>query len=244
MGTILNEYLPVLRMWEDEEGVYFVTLTTPNVKGDGLRSHVRDMKEKLRYCRRSIRETRGLDFRAIENWEVTYNEERGDYNPHVHVACRGKQQAMALREEWLKRFSAASMAGQDVRKWDGSKGGMQELAKYATKMIAPDGEGPPAEALDVIFRALYRLHLINPTGFDKEEEKARAQLHLEGKQVDADATARPEVDEQEDDPFEDLRRGIPAYVRPEERSVWRWAGEDWWNVETGEALTGRGPPGG
>jgi hypothetical protein len=237
MGKILNDYLPVLEMWDDEEGVHFVTLTTPNVEGEELRSQLDEMKKLLRYCRRSIRETRGLDFRAVENWEVTFNEERGDYNPHIHVAVRGKDQALALREEWLKRWESANEAGQDVRKWDGTKGGMQELAKYATKMIAPDSEDrPPAEALDVIFRALYRLHLINPTGFDKDEEKARARRYQEGEETDQEETGRPDVDEQEEDPFEDLNAGVPAYVRPEEKCVWEWEGRNWWNVESGEPL--------
>lgn len=244
MGKILNDYLPVLEMWEDEEGVFFVTLTTPNVEGEELRSQLEEMKKRLRYCRRSIRETRGLDFRAIENWEVTYSGDREDYNPHVHIAVRGKEQAIALREEWLKRWERASKAGQDVRKWDGTKGGMQELAKYATKMVAPDSEErPPAEALDVIFRALYRLHLINPTGFDKDREKARAQLHGRGEETDEEATASPELDEQEEDPFEDLQAYVPAYVRPGEKAVWEWGGSDWFNLDTGEALAGCDPGG-
>jgi hypothetical protein len=240
MGTILNDYLPVLRMWEDEEGVFLVTLTAPNVEAGALRSAVKEMKKQLRYCRRSIRETRGLDHRAVENWEVTFNADEGTFHPHVHIAVRGKQQALALREEWLKRWDRASKGAQDVRKWDGTKGGMQELAKYATKMVAPedDEDRPPAEALDVIFRALYRLNLINPTGFDKQEEKERAREYLEGLEADAQETARPELDEQEEDPFEDLERGIPAYVRPEEDAVWVWDGHDWWNEDTGESLTG------
>jgi len=244
MGKILNDYLPVLEMWDDEEGVFFVTLTTPNVEGEELRSQVEEMKKKLRYCRRSIRETRGLDFRAIENWEVTFNQERGDYNPHVHIAVRGKKQAIALREEWLKRWEGANKAGQDARRWDGTKGGMQELAKYATKMVAPDSEErPPAEALDVIFRALYRLHLINPTGFEKEKEKARAQVHQRGEETDEEATASPELDEQEEDPFEELEARVPAYVRPGEKAVWEWGGGDWFDIDTGESLTGCDPGG-
>jgi len=219
--------------------VFFVTLTTPNVEGEELRSQLEEMKKLLRYCRRSVRETRGFDFRAVENWEVTFNEEREDYNPHIHIAVRGKDQALALREEWLKRWAGANKAGQDVRRWDGTKGGMQELAKYATKMIAPDSEDrPPVEALDVIFRAVYRLHLINPTGFDKEEEKARAQRYQDGQETDEQEGARPDVDEQEEDPFEDLDPGVPAYVRPEEKCVWEWGGEDWYNTGTGESLTG------
>jgi len=244
MGTILNEYLPILRLWEDEKGTFFVTLTAPNVEAEALRSRVKEMKKRLRYCRRSIRETRGLDHRAVENWEVTFNDDEGTFHPHVHVAVRGKEQALALREEWLKRWPTANQGGQDVRKWDGSKGGMKELAKYATKMIAPgeNEDRPPAEALDVIFRSLYRLNLINPTGFDKAEEQRRAARHLADEETDAEETARPDLDEQEEDPFEDLERGIPAYVRPEEDTVWMWEGHDWWNEETGERLTGFDPP--
>lgn len=244
MGTILNDYLPILRMWEDEEGVFFVTLTAPNVQAEALRSRVEEMKKRLRYCRRSIRETRELDFRAVENWEVTFNGDTGTFHPHVHIAVRGKDQALALREEWLKRWEEASRAAQEVKKWDGTKGGMKELAKYATKMVAPgdDEERPPAEALDVIFRALYRLNLINPTGFDKHEEQERAREYLEGSEADPEETARPELDEQEEDPFEDLEPGVPAYVRPEEDAVWMWDGADWWNEETGEQLTGFDPP--
>jgi hypothetical protein len=244
MGTILNEYLPILRLWEDEKGTFFVTLTAPNVKAEALRSRVKEMKKQLRYCRRSIRETRDMDFRAVENWEVTFNGDEGTFHPHVHVAVRGKEQALSLREEWLKRWDEANSGAQDVRKWDGTKGGMKELAKYATKMIAPgeDKDRPPAGALDVIFRSLYRLNLINPTGFDKAEEQRRAGRHLEDEETDAEETARPELDEQEEDPFEDLERGVPAYVRPEEDAVWMWDGHDWWNEGTGERLTGFDPP--
>lgn len=243
MGRIINEYLPILKLWEEEKGVYFVSLTIPNVEGGCLRSRLEEMKQRLRYCRRSIRETRGFDYRAIENWEVTFNDDEGTFHPHVHVAVRGKDQALALREEWLKRWARANSSGQDVRKWDGSIGGMKELAKYATKMIAPGSEDrPPVEALDTIFRALYRKHLINPTGFDKDEERARAAARLEGVEIDPEATARPELDEEGDDLFEDLERCVPAYIRPEEGCIWTWDGADWWNEDTGEALTGHDPP--
>jgi hypothetical protein len=237
-GTLINRYLPILRLWEQDEGVHFVTLTPPNVEGNVLREAVQEMKKQLRYCRRSIRETRGMDFRAVENWEVTHNADRGDYNPHVHVAVRGKEQAAALREEWLKRWSEASEAGQDVRKWDGSVNGMKELAKYATKMIHPDrNERPPVEVLDTIFRALHRLNLCNPTGFDVEEERRRAGQDVEDVETGSETTARPELDEQEEDPFDDLEAVIPAYSDPHAHRIWEWDGCDWVDPETGEYLT-------
>lgn len=247
MGTVINRYLPIFKLWEEEKGVHFVTLTRPNVPAGELEGEISEMKRQLRYCRRSIRETREMDYRAVENWEVTYNSDREDYNPHVHCAVRGKEQAIALREEWLKRSSSASEAGQDVRKWDGTVGGMKEMAKYATKMIAPEeGEdGPPVEALDTIFRALHRKHLCSPAGFEIEEEQARAELYFEDKEIGPEATADPEADEQEGDHFEELEARVPAFSRPEEDIVWEWdpALSDWVDPETGECISGSEPGG-
>jgi hypothetical protein len=242
MGTQINDYLPIFRLWEEESGVYFVTLTTPNVKGENLRSHVKEIKHQLSLCRKQIRETRGLDFRALEKYEVTFNEEENTFNPHAHVAVRGKEQALALREEHLKRWPGASEGAQDVRRWDGSVGGMKELLKYVTKMIHPDrGERPPVEALDTIFRHLKGLHLTNPTGFDKDEERERAIRTVEGAETDAERTARPDLDEQEEDEFEDLKAVIMAFSDPTEKRLWEWDGADWVDKETGECLTGWEP---
>jgi len=242
MGTQINDYLPIFRLWEKEKGVFFVTLTTPNVKGQNLRSHVKEMKRHLRNSRRQIRRTRGLDYRALEKYEVTFNEDENTFNPHLHVAVRGKEQALALREEHLNRWPEASKGAQDVRRWDGSVGGMKELLKYVTKMIHPDrGERPPVEALDTIFRQLKNLQLTSPVGFDKKEERERAIRTVEGAETDAERTARPELDEQEEDPFEDLEAVIMAFSDPTEKRLWEWDGRDWVDKETGECLTGWEP---
>lgn len=241
-GTIINRYLPILSMWEEEEegGVYMVTTTVPNVPGERLRATVGEMKKRLRYCRRSIRETRGLDYRAIENWEVTYNPNRDDFHPHVHSAVRGKKQALALVEEHLKRWPEAARGAQHVTKWDGSADGMKDLAKYCTKLVAPGSDkAPPAGKLDTIFRALYRRHLCNPVGFDLEEEQARAEAFAEGVEIDADATADVEADEQEGDEWDDLEARVVAYSEPASGRLWTWdeGVSDWVDRDTGECLT-------
>ena len=103
------------------------------------------MKKTLALSRLAVRRTRGLDYRAVENWEVTYNAEADSYHPHVHCVVRGKAQALAIREEWLKRCQTASAAAQDVRPWDGTVDGMKEMVKYCHEDDRPcRGQGPPA----------------------------------------------------------------------------------------------------
>jgi hypothetical protein len=237
---MVNRYAPIMALWEREGGVFHVTLTVPNVRGEKLAATIDTMKKRLRYCRRSIRDTRGLSYRALENWEVTHNPDRDDFHPHVHCLVRGRAQALALRDEWLKRWESASPAAQDVSKWDGSTSGLVEAMKYATKMIAPkaeDGDAPPAEALDTIFRVLHKRHLCNPSGFDVDVERERA---LEGGITVEEAT-RDLEDEEQGDEIDDLEACIRAFRDPTVDRVWSWDGHDWWCEDTGEALTGYDP---
>ena len=83
----------------------------------------------------------------------------------------------------------------------------------------------------------------NAHGIGKNEARRGGAGLREGDEREAEETARPELDEQKEDPFEDLERGVPAFVRPEEDAVWMWEGHDWWNEQTGERLTGFDPRG-
>lgn len=242
MGTLINRYEPIMQMWRAEAGVFMVTLTVPNVEAGELGGTIREMKKQLRYSRRSIRETRGLDYRAVENWEVTHNAKADTYHPHVHCLVRGKKQALALREEHLKRWPDAVGAAQDVRMWDGKVRSLIEGLKYCTKLMKEDTEddpAPPAEALDVIFRALYRKHLCNPAGFDLEAEQARAR----GCGFTAEETSDEREEEEDGDDFEDLQAAIWAYSDPQAGRVWTWDAHvsDWIDHETGECLAGWSP---
>lgn len=237
MGRAINDYAPVLRGWED---VHFVSLTKPNVTGDVLSDEIGDMIRQLGYCRRQIRETRGMELKTLRCIECTYNPERGDFHPHFHVAVNGREQAEALVEEWLKRHPDAVRKAQDIRPWDGTDEGLLELVKYATKLFVPEGgERPDGDeqkepmdprALDIIFRALRGRHLLRGTGFDLEEERAVTEEEIE------------QAGDVEDFDEEDLDAHVTAWVRPEEDTIWEWAGDDWYNPETGEALVGCDPP--
>jgi hypothetical protein len=229
MAKRIDAYEPVFRQWQEENEVQFVTLTVPNVPASQLNETLDEMMHQLKLCRRAIRRTRGLDYRAVRSIEVTFNEERGDYHPHFHLAVPGKALALALVEEWLKRWESASEAAQDVRPWDGETASMKELTKYCTKLVAPqDGETIPAEALDVIFRALHGRHLFRPVGFDLQD-------------VEAGGDTGPDHEDVEE--IEALEARVPAWSRPHQNRLWWWDETlgDWVDRETGECLTGWSP---
>lgn len=226
-GVRINRYVPVFEDWDREASVQFVTLTVPNCEGEDLRETLDEMLHQLKLCRRQIRRTRGLEYKSVRSIEVTYNPEADTYHPHFHIAVCGRVQAIAVRDEWLKRWPEADRRAQDVQKWDGDPGSLKELVKYPTKLMttAEGKEQPPAEALDRIFRVLKGRHLFEPVGFEV------ADYH-----EDLDPTV--DLDE-----FEDREATIPAFSDPEENRIWMWdeTTADWVDEETGECLTGFDP---
>jgi hypothetical protein len=226
-GVRINRYVPVFEDWDREDSVQFVTLTVPNCEGGDLRETLDEMLHKLKLCRRQIRRTRGLEYKAVRSIEVTYNAKAGTYHPHFHIAVCGRVQAIAVRDEWLKRWPDASRRAQDVQKWDGDTGSLKELVKYPTKLIttAEGKEQPPPEALDRIFRVLKGRHLFEPIGF---------------KVADYHEDLDPSVDLDE---FEDREATIAAYSDPEEDRIWIWddGTADWVDEQTGECLSGFDP---
>lgn len=226
-GVRINRYLPVFEEWDRSGGVNFVTLTVPNCEESELSATLDEMMHKLKLCRKQIRRTRGLEYKGVRSIEVTFNSNSGTYHPHFHIAVCGRSAAIALKDEWLKRWPGASRRAQDVTEWDGDPGSLKELVKYPTKLMATvEGEEqPPPEALDVIFRVLKGRHLFRPVGFDL------ADYH-----EDLD----PSVDLEE---FEDVEAQVAAFSRPEEKILWVWdeAVGDWVDEETGEVLSGYRP---
>jgi len=222
----IDKYGPIFREWHRNGGVHFVTLTVPNVKAERLADTVDEMVHQLKLCRRSIRRTHHIDYRAVRATEITYNEDRDDYHPHFHIAVRGRYAALALRDEWLKRWDEASPQAQNIRLWDGSKGALKELTKYCTKMIAPQkGERPPAEALDTIFRVLHGRHIFRPVGFELSDYDEAM------------------VDWEEIEDMEELESTLAAFSEPHMSRMWWWDHDlgDWVDPDTGECLTGWEP---
>ena len=215
-GRAINVYLPVLRSWASP---HLVTLTVRNCKGEDLAGTLDRMREVFQSCRRAIVRTHQLPFVGLRKLECTYNHVRDDYHPHFHVIVEGAEQAELLRSLWLRRWKGqAERWGQDVRPCDETA--LREVFKYFTKLATKvDGVRkmsiPPA-ALDTIFQAMRRRRVWQSIGFilPKEVEES----------IEAD---------------ELVVTGTPAWRRPAERIYWEWdqGASDWFDRETGEALS-------
>lgn len=212
----INAYLPVIETWD---APHMVTLTVRNCTGDELRTTIRGMLETFTSCKRAIRRTGGVPFRAVRKLECTYSLERRDYHPHLHVIVEGREAAEMLRALWLRRLPAvAESGGQDVRPCDTTA--LLELFKYFTKLTTKVGRKgarrvAPLAALDTIFQAMKGRRVWQPVGFTLPKEIEEA---IEGEEIEV--------------------AGTRAFKREVERVYWQWVQEvaDWIDQETGEAL--------
>jgi len=219
-AKLWTAYGPTLDAWDDAQ---FVTLTLPNVPAKALHSAVREMIQAVGLIKRGMRRTDGIAFRAVRKLEVTYNRERADFHPHLHVAIDSTAAAHALVRRWLRMFPEASPHAQDIRPAHNPA----ELFKYVTKLVTKGLDGtrstPPLWALDVIFKALKGLRTIQPMGF---------RVTPEAETLGADDGAVT------------LDASTPAPHATTEPTDWEWlAGrvQDWVNLDTGEVLSGHEP---
>ena len=217
----ITAYMPVLQEWSDP---HLVTLTRRNVGGDDLSGIFDEMLAAFNSCKRSIKRTEKLDFKAIRKTECTYNLRRKDYHPHYHVIVEGQVQAELLRDKWVDRYDGeADIAGQDVRPCDENT--LMEVFKYFTKLTTKATTGErritPPDALDVIFSAMRGRRVWQPVGF-----KLKAN---EDEQIESDEL---EVS------------GTPAFKRSAEKVLWEWEQDltDWVDLRTGECLSEYRPP--
>jgi hypothetical protein len=215
-AKLRTAYTPVLLEWGD---AHFVTVTVPNVPRRELHATVRRLIQAVREIANNIRRTDRLEWRAVRKLEVTFNAERRDFHPHVHLVVKGQAQSRTFVKRWLERFPDANAGAQDVRPATG-EGAMRELFKYLTKQtVRVDGRvtTAPARALDAIYVSVRGLRTIQPMGFKVKGEPDEV--------TDEDATL-------------ELDATITA---PREHAVWRWCGTDWVDPTTGELLTGWEP---
>lgn len=218
----VNRYLPVVQGWRDP---HLVTVTRPNVPGADLGAELRALLATFTACKRAIKRTDRLPFKALRKIECTYNPERDDYHPHFHLIVEGPEAAHAFVARWLAENPTAVAKAQDVRPADA--GALRELFKYFTKLTVKvrgangtTSRGlPQAESLDTIFRAMRGLRVYQPVGFtvasDAPDENAKI----------------------DDGP------GTPAPVAAPDGTRWEWqqGAADWVDETTGECLSGYEP---
>jgi hypothetical protein len=181
------------------------------------------MQRVYRRIVNDVRRTDKLPWAAIKKVEVTFNPQREDFHPHLHLLVRDEASARAVLERWLQQYPDANRGAQDVRAADPSSV-LAELFKYLTKLVVKlDGKVklPPAWALDNIFVALRGLRTVQPSGFRI-------------------AKAEDAEDVQDGDGDLELTATIRARVTG---AQWDWHPSltDWVDLETGECLTSYEP---
>jgi len=164
MAKMINAYsVPLLNL----DDLYFVTLTTPNVKGDDLSEEIDGMYKSWRAVNQNIRKTYKIDLKGMRKLECTYNPRSDTFNPHFHLIVSGKQASQAIIDLWLKRYPQASRKAQDMRQ--AKEGSLIELFKYTVKGVHKGKYHP--EALDVIYQALENRRTYQPFGIAKMTEE-------------------------------------------------------------------------
>lgn len=160
-AKLINGYLPVIR--KEIPNPFFVSLTVPNVSGPDLQRSIEDITRTSIKINDTFRHRRDFRLKGIRKIECTYNEKHKDFHPHLHYLVESKLAADQLVEYWLKDYPDADKRGQDVRPAD--QNSLIELFKYSTKITAKAKDN--AEALDVIFKALYKKRVFQPIGLKK-----------------------------------------------------------------------------
>lgn len=217
-AKLRQAYGPTLATWD----VFFVTVTIPNVRGPQLHQSVRDLTKSCRIIADKIRRRDRLTWKAVRKFETTFNSERRDYHPHLHLVVHGEAAARTFVKHWLERHPDCDAKAQDVRRAD-PETVMRELFKYLTKQtVRMEGRtisSYPARVLDTIYKATRGMRTIQPMGFKVPKS----------------------VEEiTDDDGALELTSTVSAAVG---RDIWVWqpGATDWVNMNTGELLTGYEP---
>jgi hypothetical protein len=224
----IHRYGPELRGWSDKQ---MVTLSIRNVPATGLRAAVKGMLKEFAVITQWLKRRHGDAVKMLRSVEVTYNAQRDDVHPHIHIIVAGADIARDLRDRWLFKFPSASIKGQDIRPCFGERPEI-ELLKYSVNLSVDkkslDGKRSPvpAEVLDLIYRELRSIRLIGAIGF---------------------VSAREAEPEQDTDTGEDAVTPSGDTISPVEAEgrtiIWTWSqpDRDWICEDTGQLLTGYVP---
>lgn len=207
----IEKYEPILKEWKDTQ---FVTLTIVSIGADDLLPALKEMNKNFRRILDLMRK-RKIVVRGIRKLEITYNEKENTYHPHFHVLVEGGIQAEMLHSEWLRLYPTSKEWAQSIESVKTDKVNVyKEIFKYVTKLFDKDVKtGKYKEinpvALDVMFRALKGRRVMQPFGFVAPEISEEGAI---------------ELTESTDAPTDEIK-------------TYDWIGNDWWDRETGEALT-------
>jgi len=202
-AKLINGYLPVIRV--EILDPFFVTLTIPNVPGPELGRSISEMTRTIIRINHLFRHRKDFRLKGIRKIECVPGK-HNDFHPHFHLLVSGELAGRELINAWLKNYPDADKRGQDIRPAD--QNSLIELFKYSTKITAELKNNP--EALDTIFKALYKKRVFQPIGLKKLSVSE-----------DIDGIQAQEID--------DLKSAVDAWV-------WEQEVKDWLN-SSGEFLT-------
>ena len=160
----------------------FLTLTVPNVAGDEL---VRELDEQYLALKRLIqrKEFKTISKGFIRKTEITYNQKRNDFHPHIHMLIAVNKSYFTEKnlyvsqhkwqEIWKKCKKDNSITQVHVKKANESS--FKELAKYEAKDF--DMLGYSQEVFDVFYKALKGRKTLTFNGCFQEAKK----MYKEGK---------------------------------------------------------------
>ncbi|MEK4504377.1 protein rep [Bacillus sp. FSL R12-0069] len=162
--------------FEEKKEFLFLTLTTPNIKGDVVKSEIDRFNKAFKklFDRAKVKKSiKGY----IRKLEMTYNKERDDYNPHFHVLlCVNKSyftdtKSYISQKEWLLMWQEATdlpeITQVHIQKVELIREGnaVNEIAKYSAK----DYEmSVSREVFDVFYSVLKGRQLIVYGGLFKD----------------------------------------------------------------------------
>lgn len=197
-GLLISVLMRAIQEEKNQEFL-FLTLTTPNVKEDDLKSEIDRFNHSFHklFRRKQLKKS----FKGyVRKLEITYNKERNDYNPHFHVILSVNKSYFTdkdyyiSQERWLNYWrestglTGITEKGTDeitqvhiskIRKGIGknSEGSaISEIAKYSAK----DSDMFLSEDIfDVFYKVLKGRQLLTFNGLFKEYKKKFDNKELE-----------------------------------------------------------------
>jgi hypothetical protein len=132
-AKMMNSYINPLKALGS---LQFTTLTIPNVEVSEINEAVKLMLKTTSNIIRVIRERKRIDISGIRKIEITYNHQKNNLHPHIHLLHNNPEVGELFITEWLKRYPKAMRKAQDTRQADDKS--LNETFKYTAKFLIKD----------------------------------------------------------------------------------------------------------
>lgn len=174
-GFMLGVVLETLRENYDYKFL-FLTLTVPNVPGHELIKELQKQYESLkRFVQR--KQFKKISKGYVRKTEITYNPERNDFHPHIHMLIAVESNYFknpnlyVKQDDWLEIWKKCkrddSITQVHIKK--ANEESFRELAKYEAKDLEFLNYGE--EVFDVFFKALKGRKTLTFNGCFQEHKK-------------------------------------------------------------------------